>query len=156
MLDAEMVRFLEGGSALVVGTVDGDGVPHACRGWGLDVLAADSGSFRLYIDDHDSQARENLAAGGSVAVTAADVTTLRSVQLKGTSLGEHPLPGDAEARVARYTSAFYGDIEATDGMRHRLLERLTPGGVVAVGLSATDLYDQTPGPSAGQRVDPAP
>ncbi|MFI5043651.1 MAG: pyridoxamine 5'-phosphate oxidase family protein [Acidimicrobiales bacterium] len=152
MLDAEMTTFLEGGSALIVGTVDPDGVPHACRAWALDVVAAEPGRLRLLLDAHDLRARENLAAGAQVAVTAADVLTLRSVQLKGTSLGEEPMPDNVDERVARYTGSFYDDIETTDGTPRRVLERLTPGAVVAVGLTVGELYDQTPGPSAGQRV----
>ena len=38
----------------------------------------------------------------------------------------------------------------------RAIERLTPESVVAVGLLVSELYDQTPGPSAGQRVGSAP
>lgn len=152
MLDAATVTMLEGGCALIVATVDPDGAPHATRAWGLDVLDPDAGLVRVLLDAREERARANLVAGRMVAVTGADVVTLASIQLKGTSAGEAPCSPTDAARVRRYTEAFYHDIEITDGTPRAVVERLTPDAVVPVEVQVTDVFDQTPGPAAGRAV----
>lgn len=153
MIDADTRALLEGGSALIVGSVAPDGRPHSSRAWALDVLVDDDVCrVRVLLDGHDEAALANLAAGRPVAVTGADVVSLRSVQLKGTSAGvTSSEPGDAE-RVARHTRAFFDDVEATDGTPRHVLERLAPDDVVAVEIEVADVFDQTPGPSAGRSL----
>jgi hypothetical protein len=154
VLADDTAALLESGSALIVGTVSLDGAPHALRGWGADVESRDPCRVRVLIDVHEEQAQADLAAGRPVAVTAADVVSLWSVQLKGTSTGVEPArDGDAE-RVGRYVDAFFEDIEATDGTPRSVLERIVPDGVVAFGFEVTAVYDQTPGPDAGRAVPP--
>ena len=152
MFDAATVTFLEGGCALIVGTVDPDGAPHAVRAWGLDVLDAATGRVRLLLDRREERARAHLAPGGKVAITCADVVTLASMQLKGRSAGEVPAASTDPGRVRRYTEAFYHDIEITDGTPRSVVERLTPDAVVPVEVEVTDVFDQTPGPAAGRLV----
>lgn len=152
MLDPETIDLLERGSALIIGSVASDAMPHACRGWGLDVDTTEPGRVRVLIDAHETQACANLEPGRPVAITAADVRTLRSVQLKGTSLGVQPGRPEDIPRMARYTQDFYDDIVATDGTPLAVLERLTPDEVVAVLVDVTHQFDQTPGPGAGRAV----
>lgn len=152
MLDDELRNLLEGGCALIVGSVDAAGSPHAARGWGLDVVSLDPCVARLLVDAHDTRALADLVAGRPVAITGADVPTLRSVQLKGTSRGvADPAEGD-EARTARYVQGFYDDIERTDGTPRPVLRRMTPAAVVPVLVEVEEVFDQTPGPAAGRPV----
>jgi hypothetical protein len=153
VFDAATVKLLEGGCALIVGSVDGEGAPHASRGWGLDVLDASTGRIRLLLDVHDDRARANLVPGRPVAVTGADVATLASVQLKGTSAGEDPPAPSDPARMRRYTGSFYTAIHETDGTDPAVVERITPEGVVAIVVDVIEAFDQTPGPAAGRPVD---
>jgi hypothetical protein len=136
-----------------------DGEPHAGRGWGLDVLDdgdGDGATVRVLLDASDPVTIANLAAGGAVAITAADVRTLRSTQLKGRSQGvDPPEPGDTE-RAARYCEAFMIDIMDTDGTPRDLLERIVPGAYVPCRVVVDDRFDQTPGPGAGERIGVAP
>jgi hypothetical protein len=155
VLDAATVSFMEGGCALIVGSVAPDGMPHASRGWGMDVLDADASQVRLLVDADDERLRVNLRAGGEVAVTCADVMTLSALQFKGRSAGEVPSAPTDPARVRRYTEAFYRDIEESDGTPRAVVERLTPAVFVAVELVFDRAFDQTPGPSAGRPVDDA-
>ena len=136
-----------------MGTVSPDGDPHAGRGWGLDVLEdGEVATLRVLLDASDPVTLANLAEGGAVAITAADVRTLRSIQLKGRSHGtEAPDPGDPE-RAARYCAAFMIDIMETDGTPRDLLERIVPGAYVPCLVVVDDRFDQTPGPGAGERI----
>ena len=134
-------------------TVSADGEPHAGRAWGLDVVEdGPRPRLRLLLDADDAVTIEHAVEGGAIAVTAASVRTLRSVQLKGRVGGpEVAQPGDAE-RTQRYTDAFFGDIMDTDGTSPALLERFVPRAVVGCTVEVHERFDQTPGPSAGVRV----
>ena len=149
MLDPEAVTFVEGGCALVVGTVGPTGEPHAARGWGVTVLSADPAVVHLVIDAVDPVTTGNLAANAQIAITGADVATLRSLQMKGTA---EVLPRgtiDERARAERFSDAFFSDITAVDGTPRELLEQLVPHDFLACLVRVSELYDQTPGPGAG-------
>lgn len=152
MFEPATREFLESGCALIVGTVGADGEPHASRGWGLDVLGEDPPLVRLLLDAGDVVAVEHAAARGRLAVTAASVRTLRSTQLKGTSLGLEVTTPELAARARKYIEQFFTDIGDTDGTDRAVLERLTPAGYVACTMQVEERFDQTPGPGAGAPI----
>ena len=154
MLDDETRAFLEGGCALLVGTVADDGAPHAGRGWGLAVLEGGLPvRCRVLLDADDERTLANVAGGGSISVTATSVLTLRSMQLKGRAVGpEVPTPDD-ERRAASYLEEFFGHVHEVDGVAWEVFESILPSGHVACVFEAHDTFDQTPGPGAGARVE---
>jgi hypothetical protein len=156
VFDDETTTFLQSGCALIVGTVAPDGMPHAARAWGLDV--EERGPFpvlRLLLDVDDQVTLDSMVAGGRVAVTATSVRNLRSMQLKGRSLGLDPDRPDDQERADRYTEQFFADITETDGTDPELLESFRPFGVRACRLRVEERFVQTPGPEAGVRIDTA-
>lgn len=155
MFDDDTIAFLESGCGLLVGTVAADGAPHAGRGWGLDVLDAGAGRLRLLLDAADEVTLANGAGSGAVAVTAAEVRTLRSLQLKGRVVGIVEAEGTDRARAARYCDELWTAVEETDGEPRELLEQLTPAAYRVALVEVTALFDQTPGPAAGASVGPA-
>ena len=56
-----------------------------------------------------------------IAVTGADVRTLRSVQLKGTAHDLEPATAADLERSAAFCDAFFADVAATDGIGHELM-----------------------------------
>lgn len=150
MLSPDTVRFLEGGCALIVGLVDVGGRPHATRGWGLDVTAAEAGEVRLLLPAEDSVAAAILGRPTAIAVTGCDVSTLRSMQLKGVAQPAAPQTSDDPARARRYADAFFGDIHRMDGTPRELLERMLPESFLVCRFEVHERFDQTPGPSAGE------
>ncbi|MCU0259463.1 MAG: pyridoxamine 5'-phosphate oxidase family protein [Ilumatobacteraceae bacterium] len=153
MLDPATIEFLHGGCALLVGTVDASGRPHAGRGHGLTVLADEPVRVRLLVDAEDTRTVENLDRGALVAVCTADVPTLRSLQLKGRVMSvEPPTPADL-AKHRQYADDFTRDIHETDGEPIEILERWADRPVVACVIEIDDTFDQTPGPAAGRRLE---
>jgi hypothetical protein len=150
VLDEELGAFLEGGCALLIGTVTPTGRPTASRAWGCTVIDAGRGRMRVVVDSHDATTMGNLASRGRVAVTAADVPTLRSVQLKGRCIGVEPAIPDDLDTAAAYCAKYYGDVALVDGFPLSLCERFTPAGYAACVVDVEELFDQTPGPSAGR------
>ena len=152
MFDPETIEFLEGGCALVVGTVASDGAPFVSRGWGLTVVEPEEDRIELLVDAAEAVALGNIDSTRRVALTAGDVPTLHSVQLKGHVTGVRPA-GDADkVAVDRFCEAFFDDVIATDGTDRRLLERLVPLEFVVCDVSVDEFYNQTPGPGAGSAV----
>ncbi len=147
MLTSELATFLESGCGLIVGTASSTGEPHASRGWGLDTL--DAGRVRVLLRSDDPVLLDDLTANHSLAVTGADVRTLRSVQLKGQMAAIGPASEADNARSARYCRDFFSAIQEMDGISIALLERLVPSGLVSCEMLVVEVYDQTPGPGAG-------
>lgn len=151
MFDTPTTRFLEGGCALIIGVAGSDGEPYATRGWGLDVLS--ERRVRLLLAAADEGAIERLAEGGAIAVTACDVRTLRSLQIKGRSLGIDLLTDADRERADRYCEAFFTDVSDVDGAPRERVDRLEPADYVPVIIEVEEQYDQTPGPGAGARLE---
>lgn len=144
---AALTGLVDAGSDIVVGTVDAAAVPDATRGWGL--RAEGGGPVRILVPDDAPVTLANLASPGRLAVTLTDVDTLRSVQVKGRVLAtEAPTAPDLDAG-RHFVDRFFGAVERTDGTPRALLERLVPGGFVVVVAAFDEMFDQTPGPSAG-------
>lgn len=140
------------GWALVAATVSPDGEPRAARASAWSVVDPTAPRARVAIAADDPVLIDNLRddpAGGYVSVTGADVTTLRSLQLKGrVVLIEEPDAADLDL-IARHQEVFVSTIEAIDGHGRDVVQRFLPTTVAMVELIVDEVYDQTPGPDAG-------
>lgn len=146
-----MSCLLDEGAGILVGTADADGTPRATRGWGARLDA--DGRLRVTMGADDPAVVANLP-GRTVAVTAADVRTLRSVQLKGPVVDMCD-PDDADLAAAeQQTDRFVGGIVETDGYPEHVIRRLLPDRFVSVVIDIGSGFDQTPGPTAGSALGP--
>ncbi len=64
VIDVAARAFIESGCALLIGTVDGAGMPHAGRGWGLDVEDPVAGRVRIVLAGDDPVTVANLRSTG--------------------------------------------------------------------------------------------
>jgi hypothetical protein len=153
---SELTRMVESGAGLVVGTVSADGEPRADRAWGVSVVDADERRIRFIMSADDPDVLENLESG-NVSLTGAEVSTFHSVQFKGRPvLVESPTADDIE--MARTQSEkFFAMVNRVDGNPVEHLRRMLPLQTVAVEMAVVDMFDQTPGPTAGSAlVEPSP
>jgi hypothetical protein len=150
----DLDAFLESGCSSIVGLVTATGEPFATRAWGTKVIDE---PFRLRVLVGAGQ----LAAAGrgptldepfAIAVTGADVRTLRSVQVKGTTVALEPAGAEDIERSARYCDEFAEAVQETDGVRRELMDRLVPLDLIACTVEVAEVFDQTPGPGAGARI----
>jgi hypothetical protein len=144
----ELITMIEAGAGLVIGTVDGDGNPRGVRAWGAWVVGADAGSVRVVFTGDDQSVVDNLE-GRNVALTAADVRTLRCVQVKGrvVAVGQ---PTATELAVAeRQTESFFAAVHESDGNPIDVLRTMLPTTQLVLEMIVDEQYDQTPGPTAG-------
>lgn len=136
---------------MVVGTVGTDGEPHAQRAWGCSVV--DDTTVRVLLDATDDTLRDHVADGGRIAVTSADIRTLRSVQCKGRVLAVEETPTAADLdRCEQHNDELFTAILETDHYPRALSERMVPPAYLVVVVRVTELFDQTPGPDAGAVV----
>jgi Pyridoxamine 5'-phosphate oxidase len=152
VLDQGVVEFIQGGVAVGVATRDDDLRPEFARGWGPEV-SADGRSLRLCVTAPEgSQMRANLEQNGAVAVGFSPPTIARAVQVKGVAGPvSEPETADLE-RVERHLRSFVAEAErigAPAELSERMFERK---GLVAVQFSIEEVFDQTPGPTAGRRL----
>jgi hypothetical protein len=152
VLDPAVVEFVQGGVAVGVATRDDNLRPEFARGWGPEV-SADGRSLTVCVSAPEgSWMRANLERNGAVAVGFSPPTIARAVQLKGvaTRVGE-PEAADLE-RVERHVRSFVAECERI-GAPAELSERMfVRAGLVAVEFSIDEVFDQTPGPTAGRRL----
>lgn len=154
VIDQGLTAFLERGCAMVIGTVSADGTPHAQRGWGCSVVGPNR--LRVLLDSSDDVLRQHAEDGGRIAITGADVRTLRSVQLKGRVVGLVAPQAEDLARCERHNDELMSDIQETDFYPRELTERMLPPGYVVAVVEVEEFFDQTPGPSAGSRMGGTP
>lgn len=151
MFSSDLMEMIEAGCGLIIGTVAADGEPRATRGWGVRVVDPDRRRVRVLMGADDPVSIANLG-NGRIALTGANVRTLRSVQLKGRVVGTETATSDDLALVAETSAAFFRAIHEVDGNPLALIERLLAAEVIAVEFDVEEMYDQSPGPAAGAAV----
>lgn len=151
MPEPQLDEMLETGAGLVVATIGADGEPRAARAWSWSLVEPTTDRVRVAVCADDPVTVADLT-NGTVAVTAADVATFESLQVKGRVVAvEAPDAVDLE-RVRRHSEAFFARVHAVDGNPVELLLRMLPNEIVMIELVVEQAFDQTPGPGAGMRV----
>jgi hypothetical protein len=151
--DDDVSAFLHSGCALIVGTLGADGQPCASRGWGLTIVDVDAGLIRVLVEADDATTIANIHAGGPIAVTATDVTSYRSMQLKGTPVRLETATAEDLAKRDEYTTDFTQKIHETDGYPLASLQHaFARDHVVPCIIEVDSTFDQTPGPRAGMAI----
>lgn len=151
LIDDEMRRFFLGPLSLVLATVDQMQVPDATRVAGVAPLGGRRARLLISVDARTAQA--NAVPGARIALLATDITDYLSLQLRGRVVTgfETRTPGDI-ALMRRHVDAFVGACPKV-GIDPMRAPDLFPVDVVALIAEFDELYDQTPGPGAGRRVE---
>lgn len=143
--------LLAEGVAVVVATRDAQLRPQLGRGWGPSLPAA--ALLRLCVDAPERSAlRGALNGGREIAVTFAQPSTYRSLQVKGlvSEVGEPT--AEQLAIVDRHTGAFGADAELIGVPARMVVRMLDRASLVSVTFTIEEVYDQTPGAAAGDRL----
>ena len=153
VLDPALVEFIEGGVAVTVATRDDELKPAITRGWGPEVSPGGRALTLLVAAPPGSETRENLAGNGAIAVGFGLPTVARAVQVKGIVEDvREAVPAQLE-RAERHLRMFCAETEQF-GLPARLVSRIFPQqqDLVSVTFPIEEAFDQTPGPTAGQRL----
>jgi hypothetical protein len=157
MIPGKIVRFLEQANLASAGTRDRDRMPwgHRVSGW---YVSADRRALTaLVAEQFMAHLVESLEDNGEVALTVEEYPSHETYQFKGRYLRHRPLEEE--------------DFAAVERVRERLIKSIRPlypdapeqllGGFIlkpalAVEFEVREIYLQTPGPGAGQRLVPPP
>ena len=152
VLPAELVEFVESGVSELVGTRDAALRPHAMRGFGV-VVRPDREGITLFLAEKVSQdVLADLRDNGQIAVTFSRPIDHRSVQLKGKATEVRPTSSAERLIQERYLAAWVEQLFQV-GLPRALGRRMQIFPSVAVQIEVHEIFQQTPGPGAGRRME---
>ncbi len=128
-------RLEPNGAKAIAAIVDDDGV-H------MDVYVPKVAAARLLPD---------LEANGQAAVVLCRPTDDRACQVKGVFAGVRPARASERAEVVRQSTQYREYLQRI-GIPHELTGSLVIWPALVVRLKTTSVFDQTPGPKAGQQM----
>jgi hypothetical protein len=151
MLTKELIEFVQSGLSTIVGTAGSDGRPQCMRGVGL--ISLDEGrKARLFLPCVGAgPTLQNLTTTRRIAVSLAQLGTHRAVQLKGT-LFELALASETERTEMDRLFTGILDRLAYVGFPRAIINNVSRWPSWRVDFDITDVFVQTPGPHAGQRL----
>jgi hypothetical protein len=153
VLSRELVEFLEGPNSIVVATHDGKLHPEVTRGLTLRCTGDDT--VRVWLPARPAaRAVANLALEKRIAVAVELPSLHKTRQLKGVVTAVRPAPDDRRALIDEAFAGFSAQC-ATIGVPPRLLERVVLWPAVEIELRVDAVFEQTPGPGAGEPLEAA-
>ena len=151
----ELVAYLESGPSMLIGTRDKDLRPTAARATGVHV-AADRLSLVAYLPRPTmGRTLANLRENGRVALGFSRPVDHKTLQLKGRCLEIREPTEDDLARQRAYLTGFVEHLRIVNVSPTRT-SRLTLTPCVAVHIAVESIFEQTPGPAAGRRLEDGP
>lgn len=154
ILDAESAAFLQLGCAINAGGCGLDGMPTSARCCGCRV-SHDRRSITLFASKRQSAPLlKVLRETGAIAAVFSQPSTHRTLQIKGRDAAVVALePGDLRL-VANYRTGFARELAAIgyDEMLAYTLLCHPSSDLVALRFTPAEVYLQTPGPKAGERI----
>lgn len=156
LLDTSRAAFLLEPVAINVASRDSGFVPSIARAFGCRI-SADRRLVTLFLSAARSRVLlRDLRAGAPIAAVFARPINHRSLQLKAPAAEIQPLaPGDEE-RMAAYADAFAAELAGLGESRifSQAMVMAVSDEAIAVTFAPTGMFEQTPGPAAGQRLEP--
>jgi hypothetical protein len=146
----DLVDFLESGVSILVGTRNAKNEPEATRSCGAKV-SADRASVSLYFPDWAQRAIVDIEENGHVAVCFSRMLDNYSIQLKGEGATVREAT-DAERMVPERYLAAYVETLSMAGFPRALTTRIRVWPAKVVTFPVRDIFIQTPGPNAGDRL----
>ena len=152
MIDERILRVAtDGGTSVLVGSADANAVPACCRGI---AVSTDRTLARATIYVPVATSRDviaNAATTKKLAVMITRVVEHVGVQLKGSVEAIRMAADDEEAFVRRRLNEF-ADVLDEIGFPRRLFRSVTHWPAFAIEVNVDEVFDQTPGPRAGESI----
>jgi len=159
MIPAKIIRFLEERANLgFAGTRDAALTPlgHRVSAWQVDGAGRAVSAFMRPV--WEARFLESLRDNGSIALTIGETATHETYQIKGRYLSHRPIhPVEVEIadrvreRLARALFAHYQDERVVPFVKASI-----PTPTLVVAIEVHEVFVQTPGPGAGERIAPPP
>ena len=154
-LDETVRRFLDRSLSVNVATSDRDGRPLVARAVAARVSPEDGERLTVLIDGRANAALvAAVAETGRLAVVFTEPSTHRSIQIKDDSATVADPTAEEAALPGPYIDGFIAELAGmgfTEAFVRAVME-FDPADLVALHLAPAAVFDQTPGPKAGERI----
>ena len=152
MIPQSIVTLLETGVSVMVGTRNSSLMPECTRAWGIRV-GAKRDSVTIFLSEaFAGLTLTNLRDNGQIAVTCTRPTDHVTCQLKGQVKSMKPATAADRGTSRRWHREFIAELMAI-GVPAALGEAWITEPTVAVEIAVSDVFDQTPGPGAGKKIE---
>lgn len=153
MIPDSIVHLLETGVSVMVGTRNISLMPECTRAWGIQV-APDRHAVTIFLSEtFAGKTINNLRANGMIAVTCTRPTDHITCQLKGRVTAITPMTQTGRDHCRQWHHDFMAELKAI-GVPPELPEAWIVEPTVAVEFAVSEVFDQTPGPGAGRKMEP--
>lgn len=153
-MNPELTSLLARPAMILVAVADGGG--RAIAGRGMALTATGDASLEFFVSRRQwPDVVDRLVPGAACAITANDPDTYRTFQLKGVVEDRRPSTGMEAERVDRYVAAISGVLAGLGIPPHQIQCWFTRSDTVRISMGVSAVYSQTPGPTAGARVEAA-
>jgi hypothetical protein len=152
-ISESLVELIHGGNVMALGTRNERLTPHLIRASGGVVNSSRDKMAVLLPGGECGPAIENLRANGKIALLVMDPHTHSGYQFKGRYLEHRQATPDELAIADIHRSKVLAKLSGFYPTLHRLYDHYAPVPPVCVVFEVYEIYDQTPGPKAGQRVE---
>jgi hypothetical protein len=147
MLSEDVAAFLQSGVAIMLATTDGH-LPELVRACGA-VVDPDRTTVTLYVPDSiGARSLESLEKHRRLAAVFTRPCDYMSLQIKGRYLGSRKTGSVDRELQRRYREEFFQAVRDVGLVRP---ERMIFASNLAIELRVEEIFDQTPGPRAGER-----
>lgn len=151
LIPPDLVEFFESGVSILVGTRDASLVPDAARGVGA-VVHPDNRHLTVFLPTEVAERPiVNVRETGIVAVAFSHALDHHSTQVKGRVVEVRPGREEERELCTRYKVALT-EVLAVTGVPRAVIRTVTVWPATAITLEVQDLFQQTPGPGAGERL----
>lgn len=150
-LPSELIAFIESGLSTLVGTRSADLMPESVRGLGAKGWA-DRRGLSVYVPaENGRRTIENLRNNGRVAITFSRPLTHVTIQVKGEVVGIREGTAADRGAVEIYRRLFGAHL-AECGLSLHVSQRMRIWPLVVIDVAVHEVFGQTPGPGAGDRL----
>ena len=144
-----LANFLESGLAITVATRDGDLQPDGAWAWAARVHKDRIRVTLYFFEKAAVDVVRNLESHPAIAAVLDQPTSHRACQLKGTFLASRPAQDSDRALVERQLEGLRTELAAI-GIPRAMTVGWEYWPCVAVSMRVEQLFEQTPGPGAGE------
>ncbi len=149
LTDERVRRYLGAGMHMAVGTVDAAGNPCVCDAVALALDPGGSGVTVYLPVAIAAETVANLATNGRVAIVSTFPPDHGTVQLKGRSLAVR-LAGEEQRDFVAGSLGRLADVLEQMGLPRAITLSVQHWPAFAVDVAVESVFDQTPGPRAGE------
>ena len=149
LISDELADFLESGLSINVATRDDELQPEGAMAWAARVHD-DRSHLTVFLHEKSGRAMlRNLKVHPEIAIVFDQPTSHRACQVKGRFVSTRRGKAAERAEVERQLDGFFMDLEAI-GIPRAMAAAWKIWPCVAIEMRVTQLFEQTPGPGAGE------